>query len=1202
MKWIDRFREKVHAQLPLSPRAARQFSEEGGSPHFRDTNESEQDFKRAWDDFRSAIEKEKEEALENVISLFCKISRRTGNPARLAQTLVDGRVFAFVVAKALVTDIEKLLKTSPDEQLQPNAILNYFGGEIKGDVSAGGNLLFALEGLVTPPLDVQPLLEAGLLSSLVIVLYHLLYSADSASSFKAVDSPTSLHSPRSTDGSGDENKRTAVFSSVVHLMKALARHPGAAQTLVESDRFQRMFHMVFMGYKTPLIPPSQNREIITTHLAQLYRHVLQILELLLNSDNGGTAQYIQNQELVKVLLTPVMNFVEHSGDDSYIVSVVSLIKNAIQLSCRSEAGGVCLKKNLEKENGYDLFLQLALKLAESARDISTENQTVDREVIPPQLLRLLDIIGELAQVGTGKVGVHSGSAIAGKAGRLPSGNQLNSKSESTGSPVGAFLDGKLRDPNSVQIFQDLFLKTNIIALRVELLDRLLRLFAGHPDNYGFVQELRTMALFIQNMGNYPSVLQERVLKVLEYAVISANCVPDQELFSLCYLVQQPLTSSLRIAILTFFEKLLSFDRQYKKVLREAGVMDLLVDDLKKCEPPVSSAQRSFKSDANPIRANSVGILHLEREYSSSRSQFIFEDAATNVIAWSCLISLLRKSEGNQVMFRKLNGVAAVFPLLAAPKHRTNVLKLLSCLILEDSNQAHKEDLKALIEAVHTSSVKNLEGRQWRVELETKEDVLWMIWKVLVANPALKIVFGDAQGFSLLHSVLESIQADDHSVISSLKSRLDEYSGEDSPSPTRVNLRTELFIALLHVVVAAVAETPMNRSLLHEFLLSHNFKRLLCSSGLICKDFEEKFVELFFDLALEKVHSPSQNARGLPILLHNDKVGHEYFQLPGIRGSFVVDLNQARDEEEVFNPSAIEVLLFCLLQFSLKLQMRVLIRLKIIAGASPRNQDALSAVGCVGLLLEAIRLMLPNPSSLLTCALQIVEVLGSFRLSSSEIRTLGRYIWQNRDGSGGQIGKSILETVRRMWSIEFVPDSLSLSSFVEFRMSRMGHACIRVPFTDRSWPPAAGYSFVCWIRLENFKDQIATVIESSVPKSNLAGKKQSSSGPVLRIFSVSTAEEKSTTCVELFMDDSGGLKLVTSPTSFLFFKGVHLEEGRWYHLVIVHNKPNALAGLFSIQCCLPIFEWQVMSHWKAWLCGNSCWEAITSDHRDTCRSS
>lgn len=45
--------------------------------------------------------------------------------------LVDNRVFAFVVAKALVTDIEKLRKASPNGQLQPNDILNYFAGELK---------------------------------------------------------------------------------------------------------------------------------------------------------------------------------------------------------------------------------------------------------------------------------------------------------------------------------------------------------------------------------------------------------------------------------------------------------------------------------------------------------------------------------------------------------------------------------------------------------------------------------------------------------------------------------------------------------------------------------------------------------------------------------------------------------------------------------------------------------------------------------------------------------------------------------------------------------------------------------------------------------------------------------------------------------------------------------------------------------------
>ena len=356
----------------------------------------------------------------------------------------------------------------------------------------------------------------------------------------------------------------------------------------------------------------------------------------------------------------------------------------------AEAGGIFLKDNLKKGHGYEYFLELALKLAESARDLPSENQILDSEDIPPQLIRFLDIIGELAQVGIRTSGVHSGSGIAGKAGKPPAGGQLISKPDSSGSLVGGeSLDGKLRDRDSVQIFQDLFLKTEIVALRVELLDRLLRLFASHPENYGLVQELRTMPLFIQNMGTYPPLLQERVLKVLEYAVISGNCVPEQELLSLCYLVQQPMGSSLRVAVLTFFEKLLSFDRQYKKVLREVGVMELLVDDLKKCEPSVSSAQTSFRRGANLVKASSVGILQLERGYSSSINQLLFEDGATVGLAWSCLISLLKNSEGNQMMFRKVKGVPAVLPLLAAPKHRSNVLKLFSCLISEDLSQVRR---------------------------------------------------------------------------------------------------------------------------------------------------------------------------------------------------------------------------------------------------------------------------------------------------------------------------------------------------------------------------------------------------------------------------------------------------------------------------------------------------------------------------------
>jgi hypothetical protein len=62
--------------------------------------------------------------------------------------------------------------------------------------------------------------------------------------------------------------------------------------------------------------------------------------------------------------------------------------------------------------------------------------------------------------------------------------------------------------------------------------------------------------------------------------------------------------------------------------------------------------------------------------------------------------------------------------------------------------------------------------------------------------------------------------------------------------------------------------------------------------------------------------------------------------------------------------------------------------------------------------------------------------------------------------------------------------------------------------------------------------------------------------------VGSVEEKSAICTELVMNEAGALTLATSPTSSLCFKGVRLEPGVWYHLAIVHNKPNALAGLFQ----------------------------------------
>ncbi|CAA2996784.1 BEACH domain-containing protein lvsA [Olea europaea subsp. europaea] len=67
---------------------------------------------------------------------------------------------------------------------------------------------------------------------------------------------------------------------------------------------------------------------------------------------------------------------------------------------------------------------------------------------------------------------------------------------------------------------------------------------------------------------------------------------------------------------------------------------------------------------------------------------------------------------------------------------------------------------------------------------------------------------------------------------------------------------------------------------------------------------------------------------------------------------------------------------------------------------------------------------------------------------------------------------------------------------------------------------------------------------------------------LQIFSVRAVDNGSPFYAELRFQEDGVLTLATSNSSSLSFSGFEMEEGRWYHLAVVHSKPNALAGLFQ----------------------------------------
>lgn len=63
----------------------------------------------------------------------------------------------------------------------------------------------------------------------------------------------------------------------MHIMKALASHPSAAQSLIEDNSLQLLFQMVAHG---SLVVFSQYKEgLVPLHAIQLHRHAMQVTQI-----------------------------------------------------------------------------------------------------------------------------------------------------------------------------------------------------------------------------------------------------------------------------------------------------------------------------------------------------------------------------------------------------------------------------------------------------------------------------------------------------------------------------------------------------------------------------------------------------------------------------------------------------------------------------------------------------------------------------------------------------------------------------------------------------------------------------------------------------------------------------------------------------------------------------------------------------------
>ncbi|KAJ0974071.1 hypothetical protein J5N97_016036 [Dioscorea zingiberensis] len=1134
----------------------------------RDKHDLELDFKKFWEEFRSSSsEKEKEMALNMAVDVFCRLVKRQSSVAQLVPKLVEAHIFSFVVGRAFVTDIEKLRIYGKGRSLHVSNVVGFFSEVTKDGICPGSNLLCAVEVIVSAAVDKQPLLDSGIFCCLIQILNALLKPDELDQTKLMVGHEESVSMGRIKDKDAMQIRRLEVEGSVVHVMKALASYPTAALSLIEDDSLQVLFEMVANG---SLAVFEQFREgLVPLHTIQLHRHAMQILGLLLVNDTGSTARYIHRHHLIKVLLMAVKDFDPEKGDPAYTMGIVDLLLQCVELSYRPEAGSIRLREDIHNAHGYQFLVQFALTLSSLQKNRITESSlevtshpgvsspasslaeerfSVVSHTSPshlsPALSRLLDVLVNLAQTGPEtdiSPGVKSSKSAYGKVGGHN--RSRTSSADMIGDEMWGKGNAKVKDLEAIQMLQDIFLKVDSTELQAEVLNRMFKIFSSHLDNYKLCQQLRTVPLFILNMAGFPPSLQEIILKILEYAVTVVNCVPEQELLSLCCLLQQPITYSLKHTILAFFVKLLSFDQQYKKVLREVGVLEVLLDDLKQHkgveQQKIDSSMLERKSGSSSFKKhmdNKDTILSSPKLMESGSGKFpVFDDERTISVAWDCLFSLLKKAEANQQAFRLSNGVGIVLPFLASEDHRSGVLRLLMCLIIEDAIQAHSEELGTLVEILKSGMVTSVSGSQYKLQNDAKCDTFGALWRMLGANGAAQRVFGETTGFSLLLTTLHSFQ-------------LGEEHG-DKPSTLLDHLK--VFSFLLRVMTAGVCNNAINRLRLHTILSSQTFYDLLCESGLLCVDCEKQVIQLLLELALEIVLPPSTTFQV------DNSPASDNFEEGSASFLSNASLNSNRfDKERTYNASAIGVLIRSLLLFTPKVQLDILNFVEKLAAAGPFNQENLTSVGCVGLLLETVSPFLLGSSPLLTQALRIVEILGSYRLSSSELRILVRYTLQKKVKSSSPLIVAMMEKLVHREDLRSA--NVSLGPFVEMDMSKIGHASIQVPLGERTWPPAAGYSFVCWFQYQNFSKSLVKESEQTSKTESI----WSSGRNVLRIFSVGSVDDANTLYAELYLQNNGVITLATSNSSVLSFPGVEMEEGRWHHLAVVHSKPNALAGLFQ----------------------------------------
>ncbi|KAI9203243.1 uncharacterized protein BJ171DRAFT_624220, partial [Polychytrium aggregatum] len=659
-------------------------------------------------------------------------------------------------------------------------------------------------------------------------------------------------------------------------------------------------------------------------------------------------------------------------------------------------------------------------------------------------------------------------------------------------------------------------------------------FKANPVNYFISEKANLVFSMIENLETMKESTQESVMDILFYVMTDLNYVPFKQLLASqlwCDAAGNSPSSTITI-VCNLCIKLLSTSKRFHDVFRDVGFLTMfngMLQDFAGIVPEYTPAESRSGSTENlqkmPVDPREIATLLSVQPSFKPQKRFILSQAIVeNFTQMMTVLSKLLDHPGNASVFRRTYKTA-LFDLMKRRALRPGLLLVVNQLLHDSVSSGMKEfpEIVRLLEILHSAP---------KHDLALKLDILAVIEDAVNASEPAQAAFRESGGFVAIISTLLGMEG------------IFIESTHVSPSLGESQTCDMLLESMISVLICAIRNNDMNRDAVSSQIGYNSIEDAMRITGVFESPSCPLAIGGLFALAMENKQAFSMLSNVEALSPTSGKMEKPPTYLP----KEALDL-LSNGGPAICNPMVMKNIINvveCMGSKSQGLSLAVLEFIQRLAWSSRFNQMKLNQAGLVETLLDwimgrdgsPVRSLMSgeSPCEGKTIAedtseasisapeaivINILKRLMEVRISSDAFRSLFRTL--SPTASATQKKVVLLDLLLSASISGISPPYVNFDNCVH-------EACaVVVPDFGRPFPPALGYTFSTWLRLEK-------------------------TGHLMEIPIMTILDDERKTRFEFSIEcTSMRFKLLTYK-SCVRFEVPKIERGRWYHITIIHQKP------------------------------------------------